>query len=681
MRILHLNIAVIFLTLLLASCVDELSEGLLFEDEFDQMPTGILSSSSGALAAYYYLPDAGQKGQWTISSYGIEKGYEKAWEIIEQNGKNVLRQNYRNLGRDKEKLNCHFHSSITGGDSIWTNYSIRFTFRPYELIDKCGIMFRYQNSRSYYFFGMEGNMLMLKLVQHATAPHRPFEKILASRKYNWQKGVDYEGIITLRDERIYAQVNDSINLVASDHTLKHGKIGLLSDVKADFKSVEVSALKSEKRKLNRHKNQVSNQKALRLSENPSAELVQTISTSGFGSANNLRFGDLNGDGEEDILIIQLNNSIMGTSLACMTAVSSKGDILWQNGEPQSGDQRFTFDFPFQLHDIDGDGLKEIIYLSAKYINILNGETGERIRRVLMPEAKRKSSSGRLEMSVFFCDLEDKGRDGNMLIIDGTEKIYAFDERIRLLWSQNVDGATYPAAEDVDGDGRDEIASGFSLLDDNGDLIWDVGDKFGDDVNEVVMLSLDPRNDSTVSLVYGAGDWGCLVIDVSGRLISHHPVGHVQHLSVGNFRDDLEGLEILSSNFWGNQGLIHFYNSEGAIYNSFEPCSFSSRCIPVNWNGNGKDYFILNASSGDGGLYNGNGQLAVVFPDDGHPDLNHTVIDITGDARDEILVWDQNSIWIYTQNDSPRKGDLVRSLRTPLYNSSLQQSMVSIPEID
>jgi len=681
MRITLHHIIFLFLALLLAGCVDELSDGFLFEDKFDQLPTGILSTSSGELSEFYYIPDAGQKGQWTVSSYGKEKGYEKAWEIVEMNGENVLRQNYRNLGKERERLSCHFHPVITGGDSIWKNYSIRFTFKPYEQIDKCGIMFRYQNDRCYYFFGMEGNMLMLKLVQHATAPHRPYEKILASRKFNWDEDVDFEGVVTLRDEQIYAQVNDTINLVASDNTIMKGKIGLLSDVKADFKSIEVSALKSEKRKLNKHWSQIRNQMALRLSENPGAELLQTISTEGFGSGNNLRFGDLNGDGEEDILNAQLKTTNRARSLACMTAITSKGDLLWQNGSQQSEDQRFTFDFPFQLHDIDGDGVKEIVYLSMNNINILNGETGDRIKRVRMPISRSTGAESRNEKHIFFCDLEAKGRDGNMIIIDGKDNVYAFDERIRLLWSQNVKDASFPAADDIDGDGKDEIATAFSLLDDNGDLIWNVEDQFGAQVNEIAMLSLNPEADSAISLVYGAGDWGCIILDRLGKLIRHHPIGHVHNISVGNFRGDLDGMEIVSSNFWGNQGLIHFYNSEGDIYNSFEPGSNSSRCLPVNWNGKGDDYFILNASSGDGGLYNGKGQLLVVLPDDGHPELCHTVMDISGDSRDEILVWDQNSIWIYTQSDSPRKGELVRSIRSPLYNSSLHQSMISIPDFD
>jgi len=44
---------------------------------------------------------------------------------------------------------------------------------------------------------------------------------------------------------------------------------------------------------------------------------------------------------------------------------------------------------------------------------------------------------------------------------------------------------------------------------------------------------------------------------------------------------------------------------------------------------------------------------VVFPDDGHPDLAAAALDLTGDPRDEVLLWDPERVWIYTQ-DRPSK---------------------------
>ena len=51
------------------------------------------------------------------------------------------------------------------------------------------------------------------------------------------------------------------------------------------------------------------------------------------------------------------------------------------------------------------------------------------------------------------------------------------------------------------------------------------------------------------------------------------------------------------------------------------------------------------------VYKRQGDVVVTFPEDGHPDLCAEVINLTGDARDEIVLWDANRMFIYTQ-DSP-----------------------------
>ena len=55
-----------------------------------------------------------------------------------------------------------------------------------------------------------------------------------------------------------------------------------------------------------------------------------------------------------------------------------------------------------------------------------------------------------------------------------------------------------------------------------------------------------------------------------------------------------------------------------------------------------------------------------------------VLDLTGDARDEIVVWDPSEIWIYTQDDSPREGRLYKPKRNPHYNESNYRAIVSLP---
>lgn len=55
--------------------------------------------------------------------------------------------------------------------------------------------------------------------------------------------------------------------------------------------------------------------------------------------------------------------------------------------------------------------------------------------------------------------------------------------------------------------------------------------------------------------------------------------------------------------------------------------------------------------------------AVLFPDDGHPDLCAYAVDVEGE--DEVILWDQEPVWIYTQ-DRPFTGERMYGLaRNPV----------------
>ena len=78
------------------------------------------------------------------------------------------------------------------------------------------------------------------------------------------------------------------------------------------------------------------------------------------------------------------------------------------------------------------------------------------------------------------------------------------------------------------------------------------------------------------------------------------------------------------------------------------------------------------------MFDGWGRRVIRFPADGHPDMCCAVVDITGDCRDEIVVWDPHELWVYTQDDSPKPGRLYKPKRNALSNYSNYQATVSLP---
>ena len=106
----------------------------------------------------------------------------------------------------------------------------------------------------------------------------------------------------------------------------------------------------------------------------------------------------------------------------------------------------------------------------------------------------------------------------------------------------------------------------------------------------------------------------------------------QRVRLANYCPDKEGYEMAVVNFWGHQGIIYFYDSEGNDMWEMENELNGNLLTPVNWTGDGQDFILLNADVKRGGMIDGNGIQVVKFPDDGHPTLCTEAVNLLGDAR-------------------------------------------------
>jgi rhamnogalacturonan endolyase len=65
-------------------------------------------------------------------------------------------------------------------------------------------------------------------------------------------------------------------------------------------------------------------------------------------------------------------------------------------------------------------------------------------------------------------------------------------------------------------------------------------------------------------------------------------------------------------------------------------------------------------------------------DKGHPEPRGNVLDLTGDQRDEIVLWDEKRVWTSTP-DRPFNGSRIYAPgRNPDYNESNYRTNVSLP---
>ena len=649
----------------------------LLKDDFSKQDTGLFSAPVGPHTEYHYLPEAGIKGNWAVSSFGSGRGWGTAWEVKKVNMDNVMHQTLVNKSSST-------HPMIIAGDSLWKNYKLTVKFRPENDEQYSGVAFRYRNDRCFYFFGIKDSSAYISVFNHAKNQNSLNEVILATKPFIYNPKNDLTAIIVVDGNSIRAKLNNDIELEVIDDTYPSGKIGLVSNARAQYKYVEVLTSSKEIGYI-KDLGQIYKDEAKKLQDaNPGMVVWKRLSTAGFGVGRNLRFGDLNNDGQTDLLVGQVihhnSPSDSHSELSCLTAMTFDGDILWQNGKPDPEKNHLTNDVGFQIHDIDNDGKNEVIYCMNFEIIVADGATGKTKYKAFTPNTKIKNDKFPkiLGDCLFFFDAEGKGWDSNILIKDRYTNFWVMNNKLRVIWEGSCKTGHYPYAFDTDNDGKDELAIGYSLYDHDGRQLWCLDKKIGDHADGVAVVNFMEDGNTKPVIMYSASNAGYARADLDGNVLKQYFIGHVQNPAVANFLTDKPGLETVSINFWGNQGIQHFYDSEGNIYHEFEPNQFGSMCLPLNWTGREEEFYVHNPNTNEGGVFDGRGRKVLLFPDDGHPDMCNAVLDLTGDCRDEIVVWNPNDLWVYTQSDNPKTGRLYKPVRNSLYNYSNYQATVSLP---
>ncbi len=653
----------------ICSCSGNVMQTTVFTDGFQELDPGTKPYSDSSNPAIYFNAERGNIGPWSVATSLREEGFSDAWEIQREEDENFLAQTFTNLNSSNAPLSLINHPLIVAGDSMWSDYTIDVEFTPLAKFDKCGVIFKYRHPADFYFFGIEGNTVTLKHIQQSVTPLRPIERILDIRPLVWTPGEKIHAIVTLRRNKVSTILNDSIIMHAENLPMHSGRIGLISDLPAKFHKVEVKVLKGEERKLARKRRQLARKTDLVLKNHPKMVWWKKIDISSFASNHNMRMGDLTGDGNKEIAFIQKSQS--ESAVGAITVINLDGEVLWQYGETEPMNPGSGGQIPVQIHDLDGDGSREIIFVSEGWIYVLEGRSGKLESRSKVPVS--------LEVKTLqFADLLGIGRHNCILLSDRTGKLLVLNEQLDVMWSQQTISCTYPLAHDLNGDGKQEVIMGYSVFDPEGKLLYNVGEYIGDRCNGVLVYRMIENEREVPCLVYAAGDWGLLYYDFMGNLIRQNNMGHVGYMSVADYNLENPGLELAASNQWGSDGLVHLMDASGEVMNNFLPVSGATRCQPVNWKGDGEEFLLTSADSLMGGLVDYSGQLAVKFPADGHPVSYYLVQDFTGDTRDEVVVWDQEDLWIYTQDDNPRMGNTYSPARNPLFNSSMYQMCYSFP---
>lgn len=426
-------------------------------------------------------------------------------------------------------------------------------------------------------------------------------------------------------------------------------------------------------------------------------LVSSFETREFG-ADTVRIGDLNGDGAPDLLYAQC---VYGQrAIVCLTAVTIRGEKLWQVGTPDAANSKVYGDLPVAIYDWDNDGHNEVLYIrQARYAEPIlynndkhyrDNKICERARRyegdatmvVLDGRTGKEKCTFPLpapaDAGFLFADLTGRGRRADLVVKDGYWNMWGVSHVGKVLWHWKGSTGHYPAIADVDGDGCDEVFVGYALIDHDGKVLFQkdwagwgdgVEDAWGVPVHQdaafIVRLA-----DGSWRLLFGNGGIHCLAVD--GTELWHHPLQEAQHVVAGKYRDDSEvQVAVIDRGYprtpEGKSADLLLYGMDGReIWRRPQLAGgWCAACLDIRWSGAGdlKEILVYNRGAGAPvAIYDGAGNVVDSLPDEGYC----CRADLWGDSREEVLVFGQDGTQIHANR---------RLLAIPtLYNNTLYHGM-------
>jgi len=417
-------------------------------------------------------------------------------------------------------------------------------------------------------------------------------------------------------------------------------------------------------------------------------LVRKIEFGEYGSKV-IRLGDLDGDGRVDLLLVQAKapEGEDKTIITCLTAVTLDGEVLWQIGKPDLRNNYFAGDFPVQIHDLDRDGKVEVIYIpdEKNELHIVEGRTGREIRKVQLAGGHD---------TILFADLDGAGHPRDLVVKDRYKSFWVYDKDFNLKWSR-LDGNTghYPIEHDFNRDGKDELLVGYTLYDGRGRERWSLPGFDLQQHNDATFIE-DMDGDGRSELAI-ATSRDALLVDADGKILFRKPMQHCQHALIGKFRKDLPGKQAfyISRNIAGvridlarpNEGLRYaqtamFTKAGEELWSATENIWYTGCLRMDNWTGDPGQQHVLLYSRGffPPCLMDGHGKAIAVFPfppaivepgkgpggKDLYEDYYVHHVSCWGDEREEVLVFNQKQLWIYTNAALLEKARLYNSTYYP-----------------
>jgi rhamnogalacturonan endolyase len=682
----------------------------LYHNDLSALPLGSLAVRHSRFSELRYEAPASPSGALTCPVTHPSWDETGCFKVIE-----------RGTGKYIETLGASpacDNRIIVAGDPAWRNYRLRAVVTPLDTEGNdvpagiCGVVARYAHARSYLALVLDRDR-QLKLLQRKGDEFT----VLAARPLEFCLGQSLTLTLTIDGATIIGTAGPysgathvsatlpELNAASNaDADLQGGRVGYIADVTARFGPFSVECTDAETARLENAKAKTISALTQSRARYPKMKLERTIPLGGLVNGRNLRLVDVNGDGKPEIVLAQSSSKIAKqfslTRLTCLTVLDLAGKVLWQAGVPDPDAPLIDGDLPFQVHDLYGDGGKIVVCVFGYDIQVRDGRSGKVLFSAATPETgkfpvgmdfKEVSSSfgapwgdeteNMNVSSIAFCrTLGSASRE--ILVKDDYHHLAVLDALsdipLQLLMRHRGNHGNYPWIGDIDGDGRDEILAGYSLLGAEGKRIGALP-LSGRARAAVVLDPLHASGEAKRAII--AGDEGLIVAPLeafrnSAQHMHGNHQGHTARLALAKFRSDVPGLQIATITSEGSPGIVRLHDACGRLLWTRELSGAGATGTPINWTGRSEELMLYSMASGLG-LLDGHGDVVVEAPADSARPFVDVSSALSTDGRDAVIAWNTRELAVYVADDA-LKSPAHKPIRPTPENASNYRAQVSLP---
>lgn len=622
-------------------------ENKIIKEDFLDFNTGELPYDKGhsALGEYHHLVYDGYFGNfYDPIALHQWRSLDGSWLITEEDGKHFLEQN---RGDNSKGAFQTVYATLVHRTKLYSTYKLEYDLRMFEVAGMAGMAFSYLTSRYYYAVGLKYGSLCLYRRNEETIDI--IDEVKLEPDFDYDKTYHFE--VLVRDD-VIVKLDGKEVLKGKIDYVNGRSIAFVSKSQVRYSNLLVTMTDSEL--LAHDRGILAEEKRIEAKRNkyPNLKRIKRLDLGVYGSGRQLRIAKY--DGEVYLLFAQHQKRYIRDSFAHLSSMTlfnyTKGERVWTIGEPNNSfdNTMISCDLPFQIADVDNDGKLEVIYAMNFEVRIIDLLTKKLKRTMKTPiiyndPLVKNEPFYRLNVdAIRVADFEGLDYKGDFIIKDRYQNVWAFDKDFKELFRyHNKNTGHFPYIFDYDNDGKDELLIGYDLIDHDGKMIWSLPMNT-DHTDEIIYAKLHKNEEE--KFILASGNEGMNLINKNGTIYKHNEIGHAQRISVAKYDLNRSGLQIMATAFWGSDGIVCDYDYKGNLINQMEVGSNGSVVTPVMYDG--INTLCLLHSDTDGGLIDINLDRVVLFPDDGHPTLCSEVYDIDDDGIDEILCWDQTSLWVY-----------------------------------